>query len=543
MKQKVTIMVAIMSSMLFAALNQTIVGTALPRIVSDLGGIQYFNWVFTVFMLASSITAVLVGKLSDIYGRKRFILTGLGLFIIGTFLCGTAQDMIQLIVWRGVQGLGGGMIMATAFSAVGDLFSPRERGRWQGLMGAVFGLASVLGPTLGGYIVDHFDWHWVFWIFLPVGFAAFYLILRLFPQTPSGAKKRIDYLGSVLLALTIVPLLLAFTWAGDAYPWASWQIITLFSFSLVSFLLFLWVEKGAESPVMPLYLFKNSIFSLSNVISFFIGMGMFGAVMYMPFFIQGVMGTSAAKSGIMMMTMTLGMVLASAVAGHFITKTGKYKKIALFGLLIMTGGMALLAGMDAETSTLTVILYLILVGLGLGMAFPIFNLTVQNAVSHRYLGVSTSAVQLFRQMGGTIGVAVMGSIMLSRMNAKVESTSLPPSLADHPASEGLADIDPQILLAPDQLAALRAPLPPGMEAALDSFLSVLRESMNAGLSAVFWLGCGIMALAFLCTLFIKEIPLRTSNQEPPQGEIGGEEPSSGTAGKGRHRTREAEAHG
>lgn len=209
------IMLAIMASMLFASLNQTIVGTSLPRIVTVLGGIEYFNWVFTIFMLASSVTAILVGKLSDIYGRKIFILTGLGIFMVGSFLCGTASDMIQLIIYRGIQGFGGGMIMSTAFTAVGDLFSPRERGRWQGLMSSVFGLSSVLGPTLGGYIVDHFDWHWVFWIFLPVGLVAFFLILRLFPNTETGGeKKRIDYFGSLFLIFTMIPMLLAFSWAG-----------------------------------------------------------------------------------------------------------------------------------------------------------------------------------------------------------------------------------------------------------------------------------------------------------------------------------------
>jgi EmrB/QacA subfamily drug resistance transporter len=507
-RQKVTIMVAIMASMLFAALNQTIVGTALPRIVSELGGMHYFNWVFTIFMLASTTTAVLVGTLSDIYGRKVFILTGLGIFMVGTFLCGTAQDMVQLIAWRGVQGLGGGMIMATAFSAIGDLFSPRERGRWQGLMGAVFALASVLGPTLGGYIVDHFHWHWVFWIFLPVGFIAFYLILRLFPQTQQGEKKPIDYLGSILLILTIVPLLLAFTWAGNTYPWASWPIIGLFLFSVIAFLLFLRAEKKAQTPVMPLHLFNNRIFSLSNGVNFFIGVGMFGTVIYMPFFIQGVMGNSAAESGVIMMTMTLSMVLSSTIAGQLITKTGKYKWKALCGLFLMAGGMALLAGMNANTSSLTVVFYLIIVGLGLGIAFPIFNLTVQNAVSHRYLGVSTSAIQLFRQMGGTIGVAIMGSIMLSRMNGGVASASI-----DSPARESLTGIDSQVLLDPDRLATIRAQLPSAVQTDFDAFLTLLRESMTLGLSSVFWIGCGIMLLAFLLTLLIEEIPLRTSNHE------------------------------
>ncbi|MGF7088040.1 EmrB/QacA subfamily drug resistance transporter [Kroppenstedtia sanguinis] len=399
-RKKVIIMLAIMASMLFASLNQTIVGTSLPRIVTVLGGMEYFNWVFTIFMLASSVTAILVGKLSDIYGRKIFILTGLGIFMVGSFLCGTSNTMIQLIIYRGIQGFGGGMIMSTAFSAVGDLFSPRERGRWQGLMSSVFGLSSVLGPTLGGYIVDHFDWHWVFWIFLPVGVVAFFLILRLFPNTETGEKKRIDYFGSIFLIFTMIPMLLAFTWAGEDYAWTSFEILGLFAFSIVALAVFILIEKRTENPMLPLNLFKNKIFTLSNVIGFLIGVSMFCVIMFMPFFIQGVIGTSASKSGFVLMFMSLSMTFASIITGQVITRTGKYKKLALIGALIMSMGMYLLSTMDADTSNRMAVVNLIITGLGLGMAFPIFNLTVQNAVSHNNLGVATASIQLFRQMGG-----------------------------------------------------------------------------------------------------------------------------------------------
>ena len=228
MKKKITIMAAIMVAMLFAALNQTIVGTALPRIVADLGGMEYFNWVFTIYMLASTVSAILVGKLSDIYGRKPFIIAGLIIFIIGTFLCGLSQNIVQLIIYRGIQGLGGGVIMSTAFTAVGDLFPARERGRWQGLMSAVFGLASVFGPTLGGYIVDHAAWNWVFWIFLPIGVVALVMIWMMLPATVKREGESIDYLGSVFLTTAIVPLLLAFSWAGVKFEWVSFEIIGLF---------------------------------------------------------------------------------------------------------------------------------------------------------------------------------------------------------------------------------------------------------------------------------------------------------------------------
>ncbi|GGA52694.1 MFS transporter [Kroppenstedtia guangzhouensis] len=524
MRKKVTIMLAIMASMLFASLNQTIVGTSLPRIVTVLGGMEYFNWVFTIFMLASSVTAILVGKLSDIYGRKIFILTGLGIFMVGSFLCGTAGNMIQLIIYRGIQGFGGGMIMSTAFTAVGDLFSPRERGRWQGLMSSVFGLSSVLGPTLGGYIVDHFDWHWVFWIFLPVGLVAFFLILRLFPSAETGEKKRIDYFGSLFLTFTMIPMLLAFSWAGEDYAWTSFEILGLFAISIAALTVFILIEKRTENPVLPLDLFKNKIFTLSNVIGFLIGIGMFSAIMYMPFFIQGVMGTSASKSGFVMMFMTLSMVFSSTITGQVVTRTGKYKKLALAGGLIMGIGMYLLSAMDTDTSNRMAAVNLIIVGLGLGMAFPIFNLTVQNAVSHSNLGVATASIQLFRQMGGTVGVSVMGSIMSYRMETKLAvGETTPPANTFSGLTDKLKGLDPQILLSPEQLEHLRSQIPPEMSGIFDQMIHFLREAMNFALSGVFLSGMGVMFLAVFLTLFLPEIPLRTSNSE---GESPEQNPSS-----------------
>ncbi|MFD1407936.1 MDR family MFS transporter [Kroppenstedtia eburnea] len=530
MRKKVTIMLAIMASMLFASLNQTIVGTSLPRIVTVLGGMEYFNWVFTIFMLASSVTAILVGKLSDIYGRKIFILTGLGIFMVGSFLCGTASDMIQLIIYRGIQGFGGGMIMSTAFTAVGDLFSPRERGRWQGLMSSVFGLSSVLGPTLGGYIVDHFDWHWIFWIFLPVGVVAFFLILRLFPNTETGGeKKRIDYFGSLFLIFTMIPMLLAFSWAGENYAWTSFEILGLFAFSIAALAIFILIEKRAENPVLPLDLFKNKIFTLSNIIGFLIGIGMFSSIMFMPFFIQGVMGTSASKSGFVMMFMTLSMVFTSTITGQVVTRTGKYKKLALTGALIMAIGMYLLSTMDMDTSNRMAAINLIVVGFGLGMAFPIFNLTIQNAVPHSNLGVATASIQLFRQMGGTVGVAVMGSVMSSRMESKLAE-----GLNHFPAghASGLTDklkgLDPQILLSPEKLEDLRSQIPPEMSGLFDQIIHFLREAMSFALSGVFLSGMGVMLLAVILTLFLPEIPLRTSNRDPSEGEGDQGRDSTGT---------------
>jgi EmrB/QacA subfamily drug resistance transporter len=520
-KQKITIMIAIMAAMLFAALNQTIVGTALPRIISDLGGMEYFSWVFTIYMLASSVTAILVGKLSDIYGRKIFILVGIGIFIVGSFLSGLSSTIIQLIIYRGIQGFGGGMIMSTAFTAVGDLFAARERGRWQGLMGGVFGLASVFGPTLGGYIVDYYDWAWVFWVFLPVGFIAFALIWKMFPSVDQQEREPVDYFGSVFLTMTIVPMLLAFSWAGTKYEWTSFEISGLFAASIGALAIFIWIERKANSPILPLSLFKNSVFTISNLVGFLMGAGMFGAIMYMPFFIQGVIGTSATVSGFVMMPMMLSMVVASAIGGQLITKTGKYKLMALVGLLVMATGIYLMSLMDTGTTNTTAIINMIIVGFGLGVGFPIFTLTVQNAVEQKLLGVATASSQLFRQLGGTVGVSVMGTVMSYRMTEEMERLSAgagfgQPADMNPALAEKLAALkNPQVLMDPEKLAQIQASLPPQMQDMFENIIGMLREALSYSLTGVFLSGALVVLAAFLFTFFLKEIPLRTSSKMRP----------------------------
>ncbi|TYS18810.1 MFS transporter [Rossellomorea vietnamensis] len=525
-KKKILIMLAIMSAMLFAALNQTIVGTALPTIISELGGIEYYSWVFTIFMLTSSVTAILVGKLSDMYGRKPFILIGIGVFTAGSFLNGLSTSIIELIAFRGIQGLGAGMIMSTSFTAVGDLFAPRERGRWQGLMGGIFGLASVFGPTLGGWIVDNAEWHWVFWVFLPFGLVAFLMIWRLFPSQTIKEKKKVDYLGSIMLSLTIIPLLLAFTWGGNDFEWVSFQIIGLFSVTAAALILFIMTEKRAANPVLPLHLFKNQIFTLSNAIGFILGAGMFGAIMYMPFFIQGVIGTSATKSGFVMMPMTLSMVFASAIGGQIITKTGKYKLIALIGLFVMGSGLASLSLMGTDTTNTVAVINMIIVGLGLGLSFPVFTLTVQNAVQHQYLGVATAATQLFRQIGGTVGVAIMGTVMnnsmstrmnkeLSKLKGNSDFGALPPE-----AAAQLQTLQsPQSLMDGEKLQQIQASLPNEMQAVFVKTIEIVRESLSYSLTNVFLIGAFVLFSGFLLTFFLKEIPLRMTNKDEPENEI------------------------
>jgi len=509
-QRKVTIMAAIVTAMFFASINQTIVGVALPRIIAKLGGMDYYTWVMTIYFLTSTISTILVGKLSDIYGRKYFILSGIVIFICGAFLAGTAKDIIQLIIYRGIQGTGAGIIMATAFTAIGDLFSPRERGRWSGLMSAVFGTSSVLGPGLGGYIVEHFAWHWIFWIFLPLGVIAFFMILFLFPRVEKQKSQSIDYSGSLLLTLTIVPMLLAFSWAGTKYAWTSSMIIELFAVTLAALALFIFAETRVKTPVLPLDLFKSGVITISNIIGFMMFAGMMGALMYMPFYVQGVMGISPTYAGYVTMPVSISMLAMSAYAGRYMTRTGKYKNLALTGMTIMVLGMFLMVIMK---SIPVAVLSMIIFGSGLGLGMPVFMLAVQNAADSKDLGVATASVQLFRNLGGTIGIAVMGTVLstsiASRMNGLISSGSrfgLDPEM-----SGKLTQLmDPQLLLDQPKLSGIQNGLPATVQPVFAQLLEALRQALAASLANVFLLGTIVLAVALVLTFFLKELPLRTT---------------------------------
>ncbi|MBD1381717.1 MDR family MFS transporter [Metabacillus arenae] len=513
-KEKIAIMIAIIGAMFFAAVNQTIVGNALPKIVSELGGLDYYSWVFTIYMLTSAITTILVGKLSDIYGRKPFLIIGIIIFSIGAFLSGTSTDIFQLITYRGLQGFGAGMIMSTAFTAVGDLFAPRERGKWQGAMGSVFGISSVIGPTLGGYIVDNLEWQWVFWVFLPLGILALILIWKLFPSIERNQGEKVDYAGAFFLTATIVFTLLGFSWAGTKYDWGSAQIIGLFAGAVTALVIFIFVERKVKDPILPLHLFKNGIFSISNIIGFLIGVSMFGGIMYVPYFIQGVLGYSATHSSFLTMTMTLGLVVASAIGGQIISKTGKYKIQAIIGLCVSTVGLYLLSRMDMNTSQYSLAAFLILLGFGIGIGMTVFTLTVQNAVDQRLLGVATASSQLFRSVGGTVGVAIMGTLLNSRMQDKMESFSQNIATNNMAASPELAGKiealkNPQMLLDHEKLDQLRASFPAEAAPFIKGIIEELQNAMSYALSGVFLFVTFTMLLAVLLTFFLKEIPLRS----------------------------------
>ncbi|MDG0875353.1 MFS transporter [Paenibacillus thiaminolyticus] len=532
-KRKLTIMIAIMAAMFFSAINQTIIGVAMPRIIAKLGGMDYYTWAITIYLLTSTVATVLVGKLSDIYGRKPFILTGIALFMLGAFLCGFSADIFQLIAFRGIQGMGAGIIMSTAFTAVGDLYAPRERAKWMGIMSGVFGLSSVLGPPLGGYLVDHLDWRWVFWMFLPLGIIAFFMIISLFPKVERKVGESIDYWGSVFLTTTIVPLLLAFSWAGDGpgkYAWGSWQIIGLFSATLVSLIIFILVEMKVKSPVLPLSLFRNGIVTVSNLAGFVLNAGMMGAIIYVPFFVQGVKGISPTYSGYVTMPMSVVMILCTAFIGQFISKTGKYKKMAIGGLLIMTFGMVLLHFMTPDTAIYITIIYMCIVGLGLGISMPVFSLTIQNAVEPQQLGVATASSQLFRSLGGTIGIAVMGTVMNSHMTSKMTELGAASGAAggqmqiDPKYAESLKEVmNPQTLLDQPKLESIISQLPPELQTMVDNLVHMVREALSYGVTSTFLTGAIVTAVAVILTFFLKENPLRSAKDvKVKQGDHTGE---------------------
>ncbi|WP_066388639.1 MDR family MFS transporter [Neobacillus mesonae] len=523
-KKKITIMIAIMVAMFFSAINQTIIGVAMPRIIAKLGGMDYYTWAITIYLLTTTVATILVGKLSDIYGRKPFILAGIGLFTIGAFLSGLSTDIFQLIAYRSITGFGAGVIMSTAFTAIGDLYLPRERARWTGLMSGIFGISSVLGPLVGGYVVDHLDWHWVFWIFLPLGIIAFMMIAFLFPKVPRREGETIDYLGSFFLTITIVALLLAFSLAGEGpgkYAWTSWEILGLFGLTIIGLAAFIVTESKVKSPVLPLSLFKNDIVTMSNMAGFLLGAGMMGVMIYAPFFIQGVKGISPSGSGYIMMPMSIVMVLATAFAGQLMTKTGKYKGLAIAGLLTTTIGIFLLHFITIDTPIYLLIIYLCIVGIGLGASMPVFSLTVQNAVPLRQLGVASASSQLFRSLGSTIGIGILGTIMSSRMASRLtemytgQSTGqsqLPPEQAKQFGEL----MNPQVLLDQPKLEQIQKQLPAEILPYAKKMIASVREVFSDALTSTFLAGAIIMLAAVVIAVFLRAVPLVSEKDHQKQ---------------------------
>jgi EmrB/QacA subfamily drug resistance transporter len=507
-------MIAVIMVMLLASLDQTIVSTAMPRVVAELHGFNHYTWVSTAYMLTSTVMVPIYGKLSDLIGRKPIFLFGVIIFLIGSALCGVAQTMDQLILCRAFQGLGAGALMPIAIAIVGDLFTPRERGKWQGIIGAVWGFSSIVGPTAGGWITEHTSWRWIFYVNLPVGIVALLVLIFLMPTLHIGKKVTIDYIGATLLITATVPLLLGFTWAGSQYAWNSPQIIALFAVALsmgVTFFLYeARLEKHTGEPIIEPGLFKNVIFSVSTVITIIFGMALFGGIFFIPLFVQGVLGTSATNSGLILTPLMLTSILGSVISGQLVSRLGKYKWIAVTGMVISTLGSLLLLRLDIHATNNDVLIAMLVMGLGMGCSMALYTLIVQNAIANK-IGQATSTLVFFRSIGGTIALAAMGSLMTSAYLPTFRD-ALPVTVKQAISAETLSFFDnPNILLSPDaqlQMHEKLAPLGAQGMVLYNMLIEAVKIGLAQGIHNVFILCTIIMAGGLVATFFLKEIPLR-----------------------------------
>jgi len=504
----------VMLAMFLGSLDQTIVGTAMPQIISDLGGFTHYTWVTISYMIASTVAVPIAGKLIDMYGRKKLYLVGLGIFILGSLLSGLSQTMMQIIFFRGFQGIGAGIMIANAFTVIGDLFPPGERGKYQGIISAVFGVSSIVGPALGGFLTDSLSWHWVFYVNIPLGIMVVVLFIFFFPDIRSRSSKYgVDYGGVATLILAVVPAMLALSWGGIDYPWLSAQIIGMFAFSIVMFVIFVIIEKRSKNPIIPLSLFKNKIVAISEIVVFLTAIGMFGTIIFVPLFFQGVLGVSATTSGGFITPMMLGMVLGSFISGQILSRAGGHYRIqGAIGLIIMAVGMFLLSRMTLETSYVMAIVNVVITGFGLGITMPLYVIAVQNTVSYEILGVATSSIAFFRSIGGSVGLAIFGSVVNNRFAASFMDALSPSAKAmiPHEQLEYLVH-NPQALVSVEaqaQLEDMFSSFGAQGTALFDQVMQVLRQSLDFALSEVFLVGVGVLGVAFIVNMFIKEVPLR-----------------------------------
>jgi EmrB/QacA subfamily drug resistance transporter len=509
-KHRNILITGLIIAMLFGALDGTIVGTAMPRIVGELGGLSLMTWLTTAYMLTSTTVVPIAGKLADLLGRKVVYVSGLIIFMIGSALCGMANNMTELIIYRGLQGIGGGIMMPMAMIIIGDLFTGKERAKWQGVFGGLYGLASVLGPQIGGWIVDHLNWKWVFYINLPVGILATIFIAMGLNKHQAKGPVKFDIAGMFTMVVGVVSLLLALTFGGDKYAWTSWQIISLFAVAILFLALFAWVESKAEEPILPIHFFKNRTFTVLNGIGFLMSIGMFGAIMFVPLFMQGVVGVSATQSGTIMTPMMITMIVGSIIGGRLVYKIGVKPQLTI-GMLIMALGFGLLGTMDMETTKWTATFYMIVLGLGVGLVMPILTLALQESFPKSELGVVTSSSQFFRAIGGTFGMTILGAVMNHRSSNLLEDR-LMPMLQSLPAqAKGMVNQfahmihnDPQglysVLLSPEALAKM----PPQFK---EMLIPILKHSLVDSLHSVFVVGLVFVVCGVVFVFALRKIKL------------------------------------